>query len=325
MKPLALLLGAALLMASPVRAELPLVGDDEIPGKLSSIESDGIHIFSRGSLEELHFDGFSLGGSTDMPKAQADELRALVNRIGPNQWLFVQATADTTGWHQYKKKEDHRLDVSVAIARSIWGLDNLKRKHITLLAPKLADTRRGLSVYIATYEEQVLPLPETPAPAPAPAPVVIHERPSPGMHIGLQGGLGLMRTGGLSMTTPTVDLVIEKQEVRLDLGVGWWPAGDNELGDLADGSAKGTLAWFPYGGAVGPFVGWSSASQFVRNVTEYVVFAHGPTVGVMGRAHAWNLDGALRVGYARVSLDELNRTERWTNALVLAVQVGKVF
>jgi hypothetical protein len=63
----------------------------------------------------------------------------------------------------------------------------------------------------------------------------------------------------------------------------------------------------------------------VRQVTEYVLFAHGPTVGVMGRAHRWNLDGAVRVGYARVSLDELNATERWTNALVFAAQVGKVF
>jgi hypothetical protein len=169
----------------------------------------------------------------------------------------------------------------------------------------------------------VIPIP-APAPPP-PAPVVIHERTGSTFHIGLEGGLGFLRTGGVSMTTPMVNLVVEKEEVRLDLGVGWWPAGDNELGDLADGSAHGTLSWFPYGGAIGPFVGWASASQFVREVTEYVLFAHGPAVGVTGRASRWHLDGAVRVGYARVSLDEFNRAERWANALVLGVQVGKVF
>lgn len=319
---------AAALIASPVLAELPLVGDDEVPEKLSSVEEDGVHIFDRVSMEEHRFDGFSLGGSTDLPEAEAERLRGLINLLANNQWLFLQATADTTGWHKRRSKEEHRLDVSVALARSIWGLDNLQRKRITLLPPKLADTRRGLAVYVATYEERVVPFPSAPAvPATAPAPVTVVERETVGstFDIGLQGGLGFLRTGGVSMTTPTVDLVIEKEEVRLDLGVGWWPAGEGELGDLADGSAKGTLTWFPYGGGIGPFVGWASGSQFVREVTEYVLFAHGPTVGVMGRAHRWHLDGALRLGYARMSLDVFDREERWANALVLAVQIGRVF
>jgi hypothetical protein len=320
-----LLLAAAILVAYPALAELPLVGADEVPERLGSVEEDGFHVFHRTALEELRFDGFSLGGSDDLPAADADRLRGLVGNLGPNQWIFLQATADTTGWHVYREKEDHRLDVSVAVARTLWGLDNLERKRVTLLPPKLADTRRGLAVYIASYEEEIIPFPE-PAPPPAPpppAPVVM--RPSHPYRIGLEAGLGFLRTGGVSMTTPTVDLVLEKEEVRLDVGVGWWPAGDNELGNLADGSAKVTLAWFPHGGSIGPFLGWASSSQFVREFTEYVLFAHGPAVGVMARSNWRVLDGALRVGYARVSLDELNREERWTNALVVAAQVGKVF
>jgi len=317
-----LFLLAALLCACPALAELPLVGDDEVPERLSSVGSDGIHVWNRVALDELRFDGFSIGGSDDLPAGEAERLRGVVADLGPNQWLFLQATADTTGWHDYKQKEDHRLDVSVALARSIWGLDNLKRKHITLLPPKLADTRRGLAVYVATYDEEIIPFPAQPAPPPAP--VVIRERENP-YRIGLEGGLGFLRTGGISMTTPTVDLVVEKEEVRLDVGIGWWPAGENEIGDLADGSAKVTLAWFPHGGAIGPFIGWASGSQFVREVTEYVLFAHGPTVGVIARGHWRMLDGALRAGYARVSLDELNQDERWANALVLGAQVGKVF
>jgi hypothetical protein len=69
-------------------------------------------------------------------------------------------------------------------------------------------------VYIATYDEQVIPFPSpapAPVPVPAPAPVVMHETERPGMHNGFQGGLGLMRTGrpkapspGFPMAGPSV-------------------------------------------------------------------------------------------------------------------------
>jgi len=318
----------ASVLSHPALADLPLVGDDEIPEKLTQVENDGIHVFTRTTLDEHWFGTFSLGGSDDLPEAEAARLRALVSGLGPNQWLFVQATADAIGWKERRNKEEHRLDVTVALARTVWGLDNLQRKRVTTLAPKLEDTRRGLRVAIATYQEEVLPFPSATA-APIVAPIVSRETESENedysLAIGLEGGVGTLSSNNLTMTTPTIDLVIEKREVRLDLGVGWWTAGQNELGDLADATAKATLTWFPHKGWIGPFAGWVAGSQFVRSVTEYVTLAHGPAFGVTARASRWNLDGALRVGYTRLNLDELNQDQDWTNGFVLNVQVGKVF
>jgi hypothetical protein len=337
---LAAALGAMLAVAIAAQlalAGLPLVADGEIPERLTAAELDGIHIFTRVSLDEQRFDGFSLGGSDDLPPAEADRLRGLVAGLSPDQWLFVQATADTTRWHGRRAKENHRLDVMVALARALWGEETLDHeRRITVLPPRLGASRRGLTVFLATYDESVVPFPAaqpaaapTPAPAPPPPQVVVREGEAPSFTIGLEGGVGTLSTSGVSMTTPTVDFVIEKAqvdaEVRLDVGVGWWPAGDNEFGELADGTAKTTLSWFPHGGWIGPFIGWAGGSQFVRSVTEYVVFAHGPAAGVTVRSRSWLLDGALRLGYARVNLDEFNREQRWANALVLSAQVGKVF
>jgi hypothetical protein len=321
----------SLAAASPVSADLPLVGDGEIPQKMTSVEADGIHVFTRTALEEHRFTGFSLGGSTDLPATEADRLRGLLRDLGPNQWLFVQATADTTRWHRRRRKEDHRLDVTVALSRTVWGFDQLDRRRITTLPPRLDDTERGLLVQVATYAEEVLPFP-SPPPPPAPVAAPLAGEPGAGgelepptFAIGLEGGVGTLHTADISMTTPTIDLVLEKAEVRLDLGVGWWTADENQLGDLANGTAKGTLSWFPRGGWLGPFVGWVAGSQFVRSVTEYVLFAHGPAVGAIARGREWPIDAALRVGYARVNVDELQREQRWSNAFVFTVQVGKVF
>jgi hypothetical protein len=326
MIPLLIILALATVFSHPVLADLPLVGDDEIPEKLTQVEDDGIHVFTRISLDERWFGVFSLGGSTDLPAAEAERLRSIVSGVGPNQWVFVQATADANSWKERRSKEEHRLDVTVALARTLWGLDNLQRKRVTTLPPKLNDTRRGLRVAIATYSEQVIPFPVAP-PVPVVAPVVSRESESESssLAIGLEGGFGILSSDDLDMTTPTIDLVIEKQEVRLDLGVGWWPAGDNELGDLADASAKATLTWFPNRGWIGPFVGWVVGSQFVRSVTEYVTLAHGPAFGATLRGSRWRLDGALRVGYTRLNFDELDQDQRWSNGFVLSAQVGKVF
>ena len=315
------------LFAHPALADLPLVGDDEIPERLTQVENDGIHVFTRTSLDERWFNGFSLGGSDDLPAGEAERLRALVSSLGPDQWIFVQATADAVGWRERRNKEEHRLDVTVALARTLWGLDNLQRKRVTTLPPKLEDIRRGLRVAIATYKEEVIPFPSPASPVPTVAPIVSQEseaEPST-LAIGLEGGLGLLSSNDLTMTTPTVDLIIEKQEVRLDLGVGWLPAGDNELGDLADATAKVTITWFPRRRWIGPFAGWVVGSQFVRSVTEYVTLAHGPAFGATLRGDLWVLDGAFRVGYARLNLDELNQDQRWTNGFVLNAQIGKVF
>ena len=316
------------LSSRPALADLPLVGDDEIPEKLTQVGDDGIHVFTRTTLDEHWFGSFSLGGSDDLSEAEAERLRALVSGLGPNQWLFIQATADAVGWKERRSKEEHRLDVTVALARTVWGLDSLQRKRVTTLPPKLEDTRRGLRVAIASYEENVIPFPTATA-APVVAPIVSRETESENedysLAIGLQGGMGILSSNDLTMTTPTVDLVIEKREVRLDLGVGWWPSGENELGDLADATAKATLTWFPRKGWIGPYAGWVAGSQFVRSVTEYVLLAHGPTIGGTARASRWGLDGAVRAGYTRLNLDELNQDEDWTNGFVFSAQVGKVF
>lgn len=315
------------LLARPARADLPLVADDEIPPQLTRVDGDGIHVFTRIALDEHQFHGFSLGGSDDLPAAEADRLRALVSGLGPDQWLFVQATADTTRWQGQRKKDNHRLDVSVAIARTLWGLDRLERKRVTTLPPRLAAKDRELIVSVATYDETVIPFPVAapPAPSASPATIVVHEVESAPLAIGLEGGLAVLSASELTMTTPTVDLVFEKHEVRLDLAVGWSPAGDNELGELADGTAQATISWFPRGGHFGPFIGWVAGSQFVRDVAEYVVFAHGPAVGGIARADYWVLDGSLRIGYARVNLDELDQENDWSNAFVFSIQAGMVF
>jgi len=327
--PLLLVAALTVLPPRPVLADLPLVGDDEIPEKLTQVEDDGIHVFTRTTLDEHWFGSFSLGGSDDLTKAETERLRAIVSSLGPDQWLFVQATADAIGWKERRSKEEHRLDVTVALARTVWGLDNLQRKRVTTLPPKLDDTRRGLRVAIATYKEAVVPFPTTTAAPPVVAPIVSRETESENedysLAIGLEGGVGTLSSNNLTMTTPTIDLVIEKREVRLDLGVGWWTAGQNELGDLADATAKATITWFPHKGWIGPFAGWVAGSQFVRSVTEYVTLAHGPAFGGTARGSRWGLDGALRVGYTRLNLDELNQDEDWTNGFVLNVQVGKVF
>jgi len=326
---LLIILALATLSSLPALADLPLVGDDEIPEKLTQVEDDGIHVFTRTTLDEHWFGTFSLGGSDDLPAEETERLRGLVSGLGPNQWLFVQATADAIGWKERRAKEDHRLDVTVALARTLYGLDSLQRKRVTTLAPKLDDTRRGLRVAIATYKEDVIPYPTAAPSTPLVAPIVTRETESENedysLAIGLEGGVGVLSSNNLTMTTPTIDLVIEKREVRLDLGVGWWPSGENELGDLADATAKATLTWFPHKGWIGPYAGWVAGSQFVRSVTEYVTLAHGPTVGVTLRASRWLLDGAFRVGYARLNLDELDHDQDWTNAFVLTAQVGKVF
>src|SRR4026208_1715632 len=90
----------ASVLSHPALADLPLVGDDEIPEKLTQVENDGIHVFTRTTLDEHWFGTFSLGGSDDLPEAEAARLRALVSGLGPNQWLFVQATADAIGWKE---------------------------------------------------------------------------------------------------------------------------------------------------------------------------------------------------------------------------------
>ena len=327
------LLSAGILLPAPTRAELPLVAADEIPVRLARADSNGIHVFTRISLDEHQFNGFSLGGSDDLPAVEADRLRALVSGIGPNQWLFVQATADTTRWHGQRKKDNHRLDVSVAIARTLWGLDHLDRKRVTTLPPRLSATERELVVYVATYDETVIPFPaqaqpvaqEPPAPSPVPETMVVREVESSPLGIGLEAGMALLSAGDLTMATPAVGLVFEKKEVRLDFAVGWSPSGDNELGDLADATAQATLSWFPRGGHFGPFVGWVAGSEFVRDVAEYVLFAHGPALGGTARAHYWVLDGSLRIGYARVNLDELDQENDWSNGFVLNIQAGMVF
>jgi hypothetical protein len=324
---LLLFLAGILLLVRPARADLPLVADDEIPPQLTRVDGDGIHVFTRVSLDEHEFRGFSLGGSDDLPAAEADRLRALVSGLGPNQWLFVQATADTTRWQGQRKKDNHRLDVSVAIARTLWGLDRLERRRVTTLPPRLAAKDRELVVSVATYDERVIPFPaaEPPAPSSSPATIVVREvEPAP-LAIGLEGGLALLSIGELTMTTPAVDLVIEKENARLDLTIGWSPAGDDELGELADATAQMAISWFPRSGCCGPFLGWVAGSQFVRDVAEYVAFAHGPALGGIARAHYWVLDGSLRIGYARVNLDELDRENDWSNAFVFNIQAGMVF
>jgi hypothetical protein len=85
------------------------------------------------------------------------------------------------------------------------------------------------------------------------------------------------------------------------------------------------ISWFPRGGCCGPYLGWVAGSQFVRDVAEYVAFAHGPALGGIARAHYWVLDGSLRIGYARVNLDELDQENDWSNAFVLNIQAGMVF
>ncbi len=330
-----LLLSAAIaLLSGSARADLPLVADDEIPEQLTRVDSDGIHLFARVSLDEHWFDGFSLGGSDDLPAAEAERLRALVSELEPHQWLFVQATADTTHWRAHPRKDNHRLDVDVAMARNLWGLDHLKRKRVTTLPPRLAASERGLRVYVASYDERVIPFAPTESPVTAPPALspsyIIEEKVEPPLlALGLEVGYGVLDAGGFTLATPTVDLVIEKAEVRLDLGVGWQPAGDSSLGDLADVTTKVTVSWFPpwipTAGHVGPFLGWVAGSEFVRNVTEYVVLAHGPAIGATARADVWVLTGAVRAGYARVSLDELDQKQRWTNGFVFNIQIGKVF
>jgi hypothetical protein len=272
---LLIVLAAAGLFAGPVLAGLPMIGDDEIPERLTAAEEDGIHVFSRISLDEHWFDEFSGGGSDDLSPAATDRLRALVDDLQSNQWIFVQATADKMRWHGRRSKEAHRLNTSLAIARALWGRDHLKRERVSTLSPRLGAERRGLSVLIATYDEQIVPYPSA-EPPPEPPPVVIREvQPAPpSFAIGLEGGMGLIRTRGITMTTPTVDLVIAKEEVRLDVGVGWAPAGEEDLGDVAQ---------------------------------------------------VWGLDCDLQIGYARVTVDELDVPDRWANALVFGAQIGKVF
>ncbi|MBI3956877.1 MAG: hypothetical protein HY340_02705 [Candidatus Kerfeldbacteria bacterium] len=323
------LLFPAVVLATPAselphgpRVELDAVGDSV----LVQYDHSVVRVDTLGVTS-----GFSPGGTLDAPSIFAWG-RSTVAQLADDQYLEVRGTASTEPhrWIGERDKTWHARDVLAAFARAKSFADSVNAVYPWSVRfnpePLVGEEYRGDIVTTYGVKRTVIAYVQTTHHQAAPDTVYLSREAEPTKFgLGMEFGYGGLGTSGRWVSCPTVNLVIEKPTVRFDLGIGWRPAGTSqEFGDLADAMTIGTITWFPNSGAVGPFLGWVGATRYIRAETEYVTLSNGPSLGAAIRFDRV-LTGLVRVGFARVSTDEIGTSQTWTNGGFVAVQLGRVF
>jgi len=250
------------------------------------------------SVDSTFFGPFSLGDSDGIPEAITREFDSVIASVRPSQKLFFRGTADPSGWNRnrYSQREYHRLNLSLAQARADWAIARARGSG-EAMSPFIMHPQRGVFVYVATYEREVIALASVDTIVRVDSLIVTRRdtvviaQPitSSPWRFGAGAGLATLFTDGKKFLAPALSLVVTRADKWfVTLTGGWRPMGAAGPGaldplnrDRAEALASLDLSVFPdsdhpwWGLAFGVQGGWET----VRELDEFLERAYGLRVG----------------------------------------------
>lgn len=324
---------AFLLTAKPIKAETGFLDfQHEIPELM--INSDSSGTLSSWHLEEhiiFHFDGFSPGGSADLPFSDQERFINILGRLKPNQYVFVQGLADNERWRDRASKEYDRLDLTLAWTRSQWAVETAQKYmpetegRVRILMPSLERAGRGFNVHVAAYApvvsghaaetEKSWPRETLSWPNLSKGKETVSQENwrEGGLRIGGGTGFRFVSAEGMNFSAPTLGLVLKRESIKVSLWGGLRPAGSRKdgLGGRTDALAGVEASWRRE--HVGLAAGLEGAWKTLNRSDEFLERAFGLYAGpqlFIGSEYD-NFGFAAGVNGQILNLNKFGRTDPW--------------
>lgn len=328
---------ALLTLSAPVWAETEtekgfLDVQHQVPKVMIQTDSaGGVVSWPLKSLTSNTLTGFSPGGSNDLIGSEIARIKAIVDGIGPDQYVFIQGRADTTRWyHNYRRKQYEQQDLLLAMTRGQWILELAQKSNpkaaarMYLLAPELVRDGRGVNVFVAIYApSSILTASQTRRRGMGndhndQTPSVRSQLcPLPPRDIGLRmgGGLGLVgvqAADGMTFLVPTLNMDFVKSHTAVSLYAGWRATSEtaDTLGRRAESVVGGelTLRYWRIGFLAGTNCAWETLRRNDMYLKRAFGFYAGPKLYLVGSPD-FNLQTGLNL--QETSLNRRGKRESW--------------
>ncbi len=293
--------------------------DDRVPQQMTRSSDGEKTIWNLVRYDSHSFKGFSLGKATVLPIEEQNRFVRVIAEAKPDQVIFVQGIADNNPWHNRAESEFRRLDFGVAMERARWAVDKARESlpeisgKIKLLTPADAHDRRGLNIYIATYEKEKK--------------IDLSSPFSLDIKVGVFTGTSFVSVGHMNFFVPTAGLLLKSDPWEVGFFGGWRPTSKikDGLGERAESLVGAEIVL--RSGWLGYSVGFNTAWEtLLDHDQKYVNRATGFYTGPKFFA---NVNNFIFNAGANVQVLSLNRFGRdkswWKKGYGLSVELQRLF
>jgi hypothetical protein len=343
--------GFLILLLAPVWAvagEGFLETQDRVPDVMVRSGSDDVMMSCQlDSLVTYTFTGFE-PGSSDIPEGMVSEINSVVDRLAPNQYVFVQGRTDKMGWYdRYRPKEDDRLDIVLGLTRGEKVLEMIQTQNpdvvgrIYLLNPVLVRNGRGVDVHVATYidspehdHEGVYSKTGHDHNSKYASKDHAHAFPVPkdtlGSGLRMGAGLGFYNVKAdrdMSFSVPTINLYLIKSPFELSGYIGRRPTDDRPVegyGKTYESIVGGDLSYI-YRDLIGVSGGVNCAWETLNRNDEYLKKALGFYAGPKIYIGSRRLNLQAGVNFQESNLNRVDEDPWWDSGYNLFASARYVF
>ncbi|MDP3800443.1 MAG: hypothetical protein Q8Q90_03410 [bacterium] len=293
--------------------------DDRVPQQMTRSSDGEKTIWDLVRYDSHSFRGFSLGKATGLPIEEQNRFVRVIAEAKPDQVIFVQGIADNNPWHNRAESEFRRLDFGVAMERARWAADKAREsfpevsRRIKLLTPADAHDRRGLNIYIATYERKEK---------------IGNPFKFPRFKVGVFTGISFLSVGRMNFFVPTAGLLLKSGPWEAGFFGGWRPTSRQKdgLGERAESLVGAEIVlrdgeWFGYSAGVN--TAWET---LLDHEQKYVNRATGFYTGPKFFANANNFIFNAGANVQVLNLDRFGRNDSWwKKGYGLSFQIQRFF